>query len=202
MGLGGVARGIIRAASSIIGAIIPFSMMSSYMYPGYSFGSLSAFKNIIPNQVTTVANQLTSSGPLASLGPISHLFPFAAAGGGALVVWMVLSQVLGRIQSMTYSHSAPRTNPSDVIKNFGINVPYYQSQNTIPEKLPDDITKVQYTILRSFQQGYKKPKNIEKMLSVDKKEIEKEIVALKSNGYLSEKNKLTSKGLDVLTPRG
>ena len=53
--------------------------------------------------------------------------------------------------------------------------------------------------LKSIQQGNKKSKEIEKMLSMDKKEIEKEIPVLKTNGYITKDNKLTSKGLEVLT---
>ncbi len=74
-----------------------------------------------------------------------------------------------------------------------------QPPSTMPEKLPADITKVQYMILKTFQQDYRNPKDIEKQLSMDRKEIENETVALKNNGYLTKDNKLASKGLEILS---
>jgi len=115
---------------------------------------------------------------------------------------MIIQQVLGKVESLTYSSSIPKSNPADMMKNFGMNMPSFSTQsntNTPVPKLPDDITKVQYTILKSFQQGYKKSKDMEKQLFMDKKEIEKEISVLKTNSYVTKDNKLTSKAVELLS---
>jgi DNA-binding MarR family transcriptional regulator len=67
------------------------------------------------------------------------------------------------------------------------------------EKIPQDLTKGQYTILKIRRQGYGKPKDIAKYLSMDKREVEKEIDVLKGHGYLTKDGKLTSKGLESLS---
>ena len=208
MGVGGAARIVIRSICSLIGGIIPFFMMSSYLYPSLppsissalpstaALGPLNSVQALLGNQMSSVI-----AGPLSSLGPIIHILPFAAAGGSSIVIWMVLQQVLGKVSALTHSSSSPKTNPADVMRNMGMNMSSFslQSNSNVPQKLPDDITKVQFMILKSFQQGYKKPKEIEKILSIDKKEIENEITILKTNGYATKDNKLTSKGLEVLT---
>jgi len=74
-----------------------------------------------------------------------------------------------------------------------------QSGNTDPLNLPSDMTRAQFLILTKYQQGFAKPMEIARHLSMDKRQVEKETNALRSNGYLSEKNKLTSKGLETLS---
>jgi predicted transcriptional regulator len=78
----------------------------------------------------------------------------------------------------------------------GIGVP---SGNQGPLNLSSDLTRAQFLILTKYQQGFAKPKDIAKHLSMDKKQVEKETNSLRSNGYLSGKNKLTSKGLETLS---
>jgi predicted transcriptional regulator len=74
-----------------------------------------------------------------------------------------------------------------------------QSVDKSPLNLPSDMTRAQFLILTKYQQGFAKPKDIARHLSMDKRQIEKETNALKSNGYLTERNKLTSKGLETLS---
>lgn len=69
----------------------------------------------------------------------------------------------------------------------------------VPSVLPADLTRLQFMILQSSHKGISKPKDIEKITSLDRNEIEKEIVVLKKNGFLTEKGKLTSKGLDMVS---
>lgn len=200
MGAGTIAHGAVRALISLVSGIIPLFMTSSYMSPtGSPFGSsFIPFQSFLPSQLTSAASSTVGSlGPLGSLG---NYLPFAVGGGSAFVVWMILQQVLGHVQSLTYSRSVPKTNPADMMKQFGGMTGFgMQPPGTMPEKLPADITKTQYMILKTFQQGYRNPKDIEKQLSLDRKEIEKETVALKNNGYLTKDNKLTSKGLEILS---
>ena len=205
MGVGRAARIVIRLVCSIIGAIIPFFMMSNYLYsslPSSVTSSLPSSMGPISTAQAFFSSEISSTltGPLSSLGPITHLLPFAAAGGSGIIVSMIVNQVLGRVQSLANSGST-QTNPADIMKKMGMNMSQFTQNNANipPQKLPDDITSVQFMILKSIQQGNKKSKEIEKMLSMDKKEIEKEIPVLKTNGYITKDNKLTSKGLEVLT---
>ncbi|OLE70508.1 hypothetical protein AUF78_06545 [archaeon 13_1_20CM_2_51_12] len=68
-----------------------------------------------------------------------------------------------------------------------------------PMNLPNDMTRSQYLILTKYQQGFGKPKEIAKNLSMDKNHVEKETNALKTNGYLTGENKLTSKALETFS---
>src|SRR2546427_11557181 len=114
---------------------------------------------------------------------------------------MFVQEFLDCVNSLDSSNRCPITNTADIMKNMRMTIPWSAqfNANVRPQKLPHDITNVQFMILKSIQQGYKKSKKIEKMLSLDKKEIEKETAVLKTNGYLTNDNKLTSKGLEVLT---
>ena len=209
MGVSRAARVAIRSICSVIGAIIPFFMMSSYLSPSLppslssslpsspTFDPLGSVQALFGSQISS-----TLTGPLSSLGPLTHFLPFAAAGGSGIIVWTIVQQVLGRVQSLAYSSSAPKTNPADMMKSFGMNLPSGNSQfpsaGNIPEKLPSDMTKTQYMILRSFQQGHKKSKDIAKQNNMENKDVEKEIDVLKSNGYVTKNNKLTSKAVELL----
>lgn len=53
-------------------------------------------------------------------------------------------------------------------------------------------------ILRSYRQGFKNSKEIGKSLGMDHKEIESQSAILRSNGYLTNKNKLTSKAMELI----
>lgn len=70
--------------------------------------------------------------------------------------------------------------------------------NFDPMNLPNDITRSQFLVLTKYQQGFRKPKDIAKHFSMDKKQVEKETSVLRTNDYLTEKNKLTTKALETL----
>ena len=81
------------------------------------------------------------------------------------------------------------------------NMPFFpgmQQQGSVPENLPQDITKTQFIILRQFRNNSAKAKDIAKSLSMDRKDVEAHISTLKSNGYLTNKGKLTSKAMELL----
>jgi predicted transcriptional regulator len=65
--------------------------------------------------------------------------------------------------------------------------------------LRSGMTRSQLLILTKYPQGFGKPKDIAKNLSMDKKQVEKETNALRTNGYLTTKNKLTTNALETLT---
>jgi predicted transcriptional regulator len=85
------------------------------------------------------------------------------------------------------------------VQNMMPNVMGAQRPTGGPANLPKDMTRSQYLILTKYQQGFGKPKNVAKSLSMDKKHVEKETDVLRTNGYLTGKNKLTSKGLEALS---
>jgi len=68
----------------------------------------------------------------------------------------------------------------------------------VPEKLPPDLARAQFMILRLIRLGMGKPKDIAKYLSLDEKEVEKELGFMKANGYITKDNKLTIKALETL----
>ncbi len=74
-----------------------------------------------------------------------------------------------------------------------------QRGNTGPVSPPNDMTRSQFLILIKYQEGFGKPKEIAKNLSMDKGQVERETNVLKTKGYLTVKNKLTSKGLETLS---
>ena len=192
---------VVRIISTILGAVVPLVAMSGFLSPTGSspFGAVSSF---IPFQSILSDN--------AELSPYAQYLPFLAGGGGALGIWFIVSQAMGGIGSSVAAGSMSRMNRSgmmgmssmdDIQKrmksamdSFGANF------GTMPERpLPPDMNKVQYRILTSFYQGSKKPKDVAELLSMDKAEIEKEMATLANNGYITKKNRLTSKGLELLS---
>src|SRR2546425_6170591 len=125
--------------------------------------------------------------------------PMGAAGLTGFATYSVLQRVLSTAQAATYSR--PSMDTSQMIRQVQNMMPGMGTQtgNQGPLNLPGDMTRAQFLILTKYQQGFAKPKDIAKHLSMDKRQVEKETNALKSNGYLSEKNKLTSKGLETLS---
>src|SRR6267143_71101 len=193
--------GIIRAVLSLATGAISLFTMSSFLTPA-GISPTGAMPSFIPFQSLfgSLGSQATDS--VSSVLPIGRYLPLLAGGGSGFIVWMIISKVLGKVQSLTYSSSS-KVNPADMMKSFGMNLPSGNSQfpsaGNIPEKLPSDITKIQYMILRSFQQGYKKSKEIAKQNNMENKDVEKEIDVLKSNGYVTKNNKLASKAVELLS---
>lgn len=192
---------VVRIISTIMGAVVPLIAMSGFLSPTGSspFGAVSSF---IPFQSFLSDN--------AALSPFAQYLPFLAGGGGALGVWYIVSQAMGGIGSSVAAGSMSRMNKSsmmgmstmdDLQKKMRASVDTFAaSTGSMPEKpLPADMNKVQYRILTSFYQGSHKPKDVATQLSMDKVEVEKEISALVNNGYITNKNKLTSKGLELLS---
>ncbi|HZW58189.1 MAG TPA: MarR family winged helix-turn-helix transcriptional regulator [Nitrososphaerales archaeon] len=143
----------------------------------------------------------SSGSPSSSLPGFYGFLPFGGFGITALIAYTVLSRVGGTISSAVasgggMSRGSFNRNP------YAFN-PFMQQTgqfqpNQIPEKLPQDITAAQYVILREYRQGSKNPKEVAKVISMDKKDVERETSALIANGYLSNGKKLTSKALELL----
>ena len=196
-----IAFGIIRVVLSLATGAISLFTMSSFLTP-VGISPSGAMPSFIPFQsfFGSLGSQATDS--VSSVLPVGRYLPLLAGGGSGFIVWMIVSKILGKVQSLTYS-SSPKVNPADMMKSFGMNLPSGNSQfpsaGNIPEKLPSDITKIQYMILRSFQKGYKKSKDIAKQNNMENKDVEKEIDVLKSSGYVTKNNKLTSKAVELLS---
>jgi hypothetical protein len=61
------------------------------------------------------------------------------------------------------------------------------------------MTASQYTILSTYRGGHRKPKDIAKILPLEKRSVEVETDTLRKNGYLTRGNLLTTKGLNALS---
>ncbi len=129
--------------------------------------------------------------------PPVGVLPFGAAGGTGLIVYTVVQRVLGGITRATYS--TPRIDPSQMMRSMQGAMPWIGSRGAVPRSLPPDMTNAQYTILSTLRGGRRKPKDIAKALSMDKKEVERETAILRTNGYLTKNNLLTTKGLSALS---
>ena len=194
----GVASRIVRSIISIVIGIIPLLYLGGYLSFLYHFG--------IPSP-TSLLNQGGSSSSSSS-SPLSGLYGILPYGGfsvTALIVYSLLSRVGGSISSAV----APRPQSGTMMSpnNFGQNPYAYDPSmrqksgqiqpNEVREKLPEDMTGSQYVILKQFE-NLRKPKDVAKVLSMDRKEVEKETDTLIAKGYLSKNKKLTSKALDLL----
>jgi hypothetical protein len=195
-----IAFGIIRAVLSLATGAISLFTMSSFLTPA-GISPTGAMPSFIPFQslIGSISGQATDS--ISSVLPIGRYLPLLAGGGSGFFAWMIISKVLGKVQSMTNSSSV-KMNPADMMKSFGMNLPsnlQSPSIGNMPEKLPSDITKIQYMILKSFQLGHTKSKDIAKQNNMENKDMEKEIDILKNNNYVTKNNKLTSKAVELLS---
>jgi hypothetical protein len=133
---------------------------------------------------------------MLSGGGLGLLIPGGVSG---IIVYTVLTRI-GSITSAATGPSMP--SPDQMMKRM--NIPAFMGgspmayQPSSPTTLPPDVSRTQYLILRSVRDGRRKPKEIGKSLSMDKKHVEDEVSALKTNGYLTKNGMLTSKAIDVL----
>ena len=190
---------VVRIISTIVGALVPLVAMSGFLSPTGSspFGAVSSF---IPFQSFMSDN--------AAISPYAQYLPFLAGGGGALGVWFIISQAAGGIGSSLGAGSMSGLNSSSLMgmssmkdfeKRMKSSFNSFGASTGTEKPLPADINRVQFRILTSFSQGSRKPKEVAEQLSMDKVEVGKETAALVSNGYLTKKNRLTSKGLELLS---
>ncbi|OLD12646.1 MAG: hypothetical protein AUI50_01870 [Crenarchaeota archaeon 13_1_40CM_2_52_14] len=183
-----VIRSFFRVIISLVGGALPLLFLS---------GSYSPLGSYLPNLLNLFGNE-SSLGTLLRI-QASPALPMGAAGLTGFATYSVLQRVLSTAQAATYSR--PSMDTSQMMRQVQNMMPGMGTQtgNQGPLNLPGDMTRAQFLILTKYQQGFAKPKDIAKHLSMDKRQVEKETNALKSNGYLSEKNKLTSKGLETLS---
>ena len=184
-----VVRAFLRLIVSLAGAALPLLFLS---------GSYSPLGAYLPNLLNLFGNQ-SSLGSLLGIQGTPAL-PIGAAGLSGFATYSVLQRLLSTAQAATYSR--PNMDMSQMMRQVqnmippGIGVP---RGSVGPVNLPADMTRSQFLILTKYQQGFGKPKAIAKNLSMDKKQVERETNALKTNGYLTGKNKLTSKALETLS---
>jgi hypothetical protein len=184
-----VVRSFFRVIISLVGAALPLFFLS---------GSYSPLGSYLPNLLNVFGNE-SSLGALLGI-QASPALPIGAAGLTGFATYSILRRFLNTAQAATYSR--PNMDMSQMMRQVQNMMPAGmggQSANKGPLNLPADMTRAQLLILTKYQQGFAKPKEIARHLSMDKRQVEKETASLKSNGYLSEKNKLTSKGLETLS---
>lgn len=188
-----IVRPLIRIIVSLVGAVIPLLFLSGSYSP---LGS-SALGSYLPN-VLGKQSALYSSlqGAIGTNLPVGFL-PFGTAGVTGIVVYQVVQRVLGGITRATYS--APKVNPAEMLRSMQGGMPWMNMAGSAARTLPKDMTNAQFTILSTYRRGTRKPKDIAKALSMDKKSVENETNILRQNGYLTKDNKLTTKGLNTLS---
>jgi len=188
-----IIRPLIRIIVSLVGAVIPLLFLSGSYSPLGSSALGSYLPNVLGNQSALYSSLRNSIGVSLPVG----LLPFGAAGGTGLIVYTVVQRALGGITRATYS--APRIDPSQMMRSMQGAMPWIGAHGAVPRSLPPDMTNAQYTILSTLRGGRRKPKDIAKALSMDKKEVERETAILRTNGYLTKNNLLTTKGLSALS---
>jgi hypothetical protein len=130
-------------------------------------------------------------------GTYSPLLPSGLVG---LATFQMIHR---RVSSMTRSMTAPRrSSPDEMMRKMNLQnimpgmimgTGAAGAAATVARELPSDITKPQFTLLNSYKQGHKNPKEVAKAHSMDKKEVERMTNSLVSSGYLTKENKLTEK---------
>jgi len=181
-----VVRSFFRLIISLVGAAFPLLFLS---------GSYSPLGFYLPNLLNVLGKE-SSLGTLLGI----QASPVGAAGLTGIATYSVIQRVLSTAQAATYSRA--NLDMSQMMRQVQNMMPAgmgLQSGNQGPLNLPIDMTRAQFLILTKYQQGIEKPKDIATHLSMDKRQVEKETNALRSNGYLSGKNKMTSKGLETLS---
>ncbi len=185
-----VVRVFVRLIVSTIGALIPLLFFS-----GSSFSPLGG---IAPNLFGSESSALTNLLGASSISPIA---PFGAAGLTGVAVYMVIQRVFQQVQMATYSTPKMKgMDPEEIMKSMQSSMPWMTGRAvpSVPITLPSDLTKSQFLVLKTCRQGQSKSKDLAKTLSMDKKEVDKELFTLQTNGYLTKSNKLTSKALGVV----
>jgi hypothetical protein len=175
-----------RVASALISLV--FSVLVILFFYGYL-----APLGLSPSSLlgSSYSSLFGSAGLGASYGP---LLP-----GG--IVGLIAFSVISRIGSVTSAATSP-SMPSAQEMMKRMNMPAMMGgapfQSSAPQTLPSDITKSQFVVLSHYRRGFKNPKEIGEELSMDNKEVEKETVTLKGNGYLTQEGRLTSKAMELL----
>lgn len=185
-----VVRAFIRLIVSLVGALLPIFFLSG------SFSPFSSFLPNIPNLLggesalyTSIQKSLGTSLPVGIL-------PIGTAGITGVTLYSIFQRVLGSVNAATYSR--PKFDPSKMLNSLQSQMQNVNFQRGMRE-IPQDISKTQFLILSSYRQGQKNPKNIAKMLSIDKKSVEEQTRLLQGNGYLTGDKKLTTKGLETVS---
>ncbi|MFI5420427.1 MAG: hypothetical protein ACHQ1H_05625 [Nitrososphaerales archaeon] len=186
---------IVRAVVSLLVGIVPLLYLGGYLSFLYQFG--------IPTPASIFNLSGATGGSSAGLLSYSgyNILPFGAFGATGLIAFSILS----RVGSTVSSAVAPRSNFGNMQSQMASSMFMNPMQSAgfgsmMPDKkLPEDITASQFVILKQARMGNSKPKSIAKNLSMDKKDVENHLIALKTNGYLSGNSKVTTKGMDLLS---
>jgi hypothetical protein len=188
-----IIRPLIRIIVSIVGALVPLLFLSGSYSPLGSSALGSYLPNVLGKESALYTSLKDSFGTNLPVG----FLPFGTAGVTGIVLYQVVQRVLGGITRATYS--APKIDPSQMMRSIQGAMPWISAHGAVPRSLPPDMTNAQYTILSTLRGGRRKPKDIAKALSMDKKEVERETAILRTNGYLTKNNLLTTKGLSALS---
>ena len=185
-----VVRAIVRLIVSLVGAVLPIFFLSG------SFSPLSSYMPNLPNLLgkesalySTLQQSLGTSLPVGIL-------PFGTAGVTGVALYGVFQRVLNSINAATYSR--PKFDESKMMNSLQSQFQGMNLGRSVSD-FPQSMSKAQFLVLSSYRQGQRNPKNIAKMLSMDKKSVEEQTRVLQSNGFLTRDKKLTAKGLETVS---
>ena len=191
----GVGRTAVRIGVSIVGALIPLLFLS---------GSFSPFGSYLPNlfgSQSALGDIFSSFTGGESNSALSAFLPLGTAGITGIFTFSILQRVLGAVERA--ANSTPSINPDKMLdKMFSSmqipGMPLMGAQQDLPATLPPDLTRAQFLVLRSIRSGNQKSGNVAKAMSMDKTAVQSEMNTLRSNGYITKDNGLTSKAMEVL----
>lgn len=131
------------------------------------------------------------------LGSLSSFVPLGGYGLTGLIAYSLISRI-SRVSTSAMASSRMGSS-SGSMTNFMNMMQGQYGRSPVPEALPSDLSRPQYVILRELRlRGKLKTGDIAKIFSMNKKDAETEINALRANGYLSVDDRLTSKAIGIL----
>jgi hypothetical protein len=185
-----IARSLVNLIVSVVGALLPLLFLSGSFSPVQSY--IPSLPNLLGNQSALYNSLQQAFGASLPVG----LLPVGTAGITGVTLYTISQRVLGSVRAATYS--TPKFDASEFFRSIQSKMPNMNLQSAV-QSIPQDMSKAQFLILTNIRRGEKNPKKIAKMLSMDKKSVEEQTRALQGNGYLTRDNKLTPKGLEILS---
>lgn len=185
-----VVRAIVRLILSLVGAVLPLFFLSGSFSPLNSY--IPHLPNLLGKESALYSTLQQSFGTSLPVG----ILPFGTAGITGVALYGVFQRLLSSINRATYSH--PKFDASKMMSSLQGQFQGLNFGRTMSE-IPQGMTKAQFLVLSSYRQGQRNPKNIAKMLSIDKKSVEEQTRVLQSNGFLTKDKKLTAKGLETVS---
>ena len=186
-----IIRTFFRVIISLVGAILPLLFLSG------SYSPLSSFFPAIPNLLGKESGLYNALQTAIGSSLPTGVLPLGTAGITGVALYGLIQRFLGSARAMTYSR--PSIDASQILRSLQAQMPMMNPQPSTSKSLPQDMSKSQYLILSRYRDGQRKPKEVARTLSLDKRAVEDETKALQESGYLTSGRRLTAKGLETLS---